>query len=247
MVLKKIRNFLRGHRKIILPLAAVLGVILVVIIAVAVLYPLGGRESTQQEPDLEGGSSVAAAERGEKSDGGQENSNATSSIGEAPGNSDTTSSADAGEQKAQTAGNGQSTSGNNSSQQSSGNAGNVGNIAAHTHIWKDYVTTVTVEDEPAHSEKVTEYHMYYWDTKTWKTSENPDDFKAWEREKMEWMRTYRYENNMPPELFLGYDSNGNPTYKNDHSILTYYKTIPAVTHEEQRVEYQYCSICGVRK
>lgn len=246
MVLKKIRNFLRGHRKIILPLAAVLGVILVAITAVAVLYPFGGRASTQQGPGFEGISSVAAAEGEEKSDSGPENSNAAS-IGEAPGSSDTTFSADAGDQQAQTSENGRSTSGNNSSQQSSGNAGNVGNIAAHTHIWKDYVTAVTVEDEPAHSEKVTEYHMYYWDTKTWKTSENPDDFKAWEREKLEWMRTYRYENNMPPELFLGYDSNGNPTYENDHSILTYYKTIPAVTHEEQRVEYQYCSICGVRK
>lgn len=106
---------------------------------------------------------------------------------------------------------------------------------------------VTVEDEPARSEKVTEYRMYYWDTKTWETSEDPNVFNAWQREKIEWMRTYRYENNMPPELFQGYDENGNPVYTNDHTILTYYKTIPAVTHEEEQVDYQYCSICGQRR
>lgn len=118
---------------------------------------------------------------------------------------------------------------------------------SHQHIRKDHVTTVTVVDVPAQSVQVTEYHMYYWDSKTWQISEDPDVFKAWERQKMEWIRTYRYENNMPPELFNGYDQNGHPQYTNDHSIVTYYKNIPAVTHEEQRVDYQYCTVCGITK
>ena len=52
---------------------------------------------------------------------------------------------------------------------------------------------------------------------------------------------------MPPELFIGYDGNGNPQYTNDHSIITYYKTVPAVTHEEKKLDYQYCTICGAIK
>ena len=111
----------------------------------------------------------------------------------------------------------------------------------------DHEIWVTVEDEPARTEKVTEYRLYWWDTKTWQTTEDSSVFADWQRKKMEWLRTYRYENNMPPELFLGYDENGNPTYQNDHAIVTYNKTIPAVTHEEKQVDYQYCSICGQRK
>ena len=61
------------------------------------------------------------------------------------------------------------------------------------------------------------------------------------------MKECKYENNMPPELFIGYDGNGNPQHTNDHSIITYYKTGPAVTHEEKKVDYQYCTICGARK
>ncbi len=117
----------------------------------------------------------------------------------------------------------------------------------HEHVWVDHEIWVTVEDEPARTEKVTEYRLYWWDTKTWQTTEDSSVFADWQRKKMEWLRTYRYENNMPPELFLGYDENGNPTYQNDHAIVTYNKTIPAVTHEEKQVDYQYCSICGQRK
>ncbi len=128
--------------------------------------------------------------------------------------------------------------------------------SAHEHDWTEHKAKrwheniVTVEDVPAQTKKVQTYHLYWWDTKKWQDTTDPDVFDQWSREKIGWMKEYGYS--MPPELYQGTDENGNPVYLNDHSIITTYETIPAVTHEEDRgwweeyTDYLYCRGCGLR-
>ena len=55
-------------------------------------------------------------------------------------------------------------------------------------------------------------------------------------------------------LFQKYNEYGQAVYTGDHSIIhPLYDVVPAVTHEEDqghyedRVDYQYCSVCGARR
>lgn len=141
---------------------------------------------------------------------------------------------------------------------SSSTSSSGGTSSAHKHVWKDHTAKrwvsniVTVVDEPEKTEKVTIYRMYWWDSKQWTETKDPDKFDEWYTKKFEWMVTYDYPYDMPPELYLGEDEKGNPQFTNDHSIISYYETIPAVTHEEDQghyetyVDYQYCD-CGAKK
>jgi hypothetical protein len=138
--------------------------------------------------------------------------------------------------------------------QSSANSG----TTEHTHQWEPHTVQrwvpniVTVVDTPEQTEKVTLYRIYWWDTKTWQDTKDPAVFDEWYRKKADWLREYQYPDAMPPELYLGDDENGNPRYTNDHSIITYYETVPAVTHEEDQGHYEtdtdyYVCACGATK
>lgn len=134
---------------------------------------------------------------------------------------------------------------------------NQSSSSTHEHVWKDHTAkrqvtkTVTVVDEPETSQKVPTYRLYWWDSKKWTETTDPEVFKEWSAQKMQWMKTTGYTN--PPELYLGKDANGHDQYTNDHSIITNYETVPAKTHQEEKtytetyVDYQYCSICGAKK
>ena len=264
--MKKILDFCREHRKMCIILGAVLAAILVVAVCVAVYISSGKTDADKTDKTLQ--SAEMIDEKDKEDAGPTENTDSTgaetdsanvsgaetdSAASSAAGGTEAAGSQADGKGKngGDTASNGSGASpaaSGTDSQKANGNTSSNKNTGeSHQHVWENHYTTVTVVDQPERSEKVTEYNMYYWDSKTWQKSEDPNVFKEWERKKMDWMRTYRYENNMPPELFLGNDANGNPQYKNDHSIVTYYRTVPAVTHEEQRVDYQYCTVCGARK
>lgn len=266
--MKKILDFCNKHKKVCIIFSAILVVIIVAVVVVAVSIPSDETDTAKRNAasqtaeisdsqDKESVSTSAAANTGVTetdstgTDSTDSSKNGTDSRKDGSVNTGGKTSGSRvnadGSGSSSNPGSSKTPSGTGSNKSESGGSsgGSAGN--SHQHIWKDHVKTVTVVDEPEQSKKVTEYRMYYWDSKTWKTSEDPDVFKSWERQKIEWMSTYRNENNMPPELFKGYDKNGNPQYTNDHSIVTYYKNIPAVTHEEQRVDYQYCTVCGIKK
>lgn len=203
-----------------------------VILKTSVAVTITGAETSKTEEEKE--ESSASKTEGSSTESSQqtENSKPSTSNNEAPSSSSETVTSSA------------SSSGSTSS--------------AHKHVWKDHIAKrwvsniVTVVDEPEKTEKVTVYRMYWWDSKQWTETKDPNKFNEWYTKKAEWMVTYRYPNDMPPELYLGEDENGNPQYTNDHSIITYYETTPAVTHEEDQghyetyVDYQYCD-CGAKK
>ena len=266
--MKKILDFYNEHRKVCITLGVVLVVIIAVAVGVAVHISSDRADADKtdkasqtakitdpQDKESEDSEStenidVTETENTDEGSGNEGGADHSAVIGASTENngSQTGGSAKTGE-SGSSGGSGalpaSSDTGPHKSESGASSSGNTGD--SHQHVWENHYTTVTVVDQPEQSEKVTEYNMYYWDSKTWQKSEDPNVFKDWQRKKMEWMRTYRYENNMPPELFKGYDANGNPQYTNDHSIVTYYRTVPAVTHEEQRVDYQYCAVCGMRK
>lgn len=264
--MQKIKDFCNKHKKMCIAVSAILVLILLVAVIVAVVLHVPSKETDTAKPNsISQTSGVSDPQNGEDATSAENNSAGATEVNSAAvsgtgssavsganmansgGNANADSSGNQGSASAGGAGSSQSSAGSGSGTPASGGPSSGSAGTSHQHNWKDHVVTVTVEDEPAQTKKVTTYKMYYWDSKTWKTSEDPDDFKDWEKQKMVWMKTYRYENNMPPELFKGYDKNGNPQYTNDHSIITSYKTVPAVTHKEQRVDYQYCTVCGMKK
>lgn len=133
----------------------------------------------------------------------------------------------------------------------------------HEHVWGNpyYVVDkeaeykwVTVIDTPEQTVKYSIYKMYWYTTGTWEETRDPDRFNVWYKSEdgglYPLLNPYAKPEDNP--LFIEYDSNGNPTYINDHTISgPYYETIPAVTHEEYQEispeeghnEYK-CSLCG---
>lgn len=234
--MKNFKELGSKKKKFLISAGGILVITLIVILAATGL-PKDG--DSKADKVIQGNQDIQSSDEAQTDD---ENKNAAEAA--ADDGKDGNGSAETGGQipsaQSGSSGTGSGTSGGQNNQSAS-------QSPSHRHVWADHVATVTVEDEPARSEKVTEYKMYWWDQKKWTTTEDAAVFRQWEREKITWMKEYKYENNMPPELFIGYDGNGNPQYTNDHSIITYYKTVPAVTHEEKKVDYQYCTICGARK
>ena len=137
----------------------------------------------------------------------------------------------------------------------------------HTHKWKAHKATkqvwvpkvVTVVDQPEHYEEYTLYRMYWYNTGKWEETRDPSRFNAWSKDRVGGQLSPNsiYMANKPEDcpLFTGYDESGNPSYTNDHAIISeLYDTIPAVTHKEDQgyykkqsyTDYYYCS-CGARK
>jgi hypothetical protein len=248
IMVENIKNFLNKNRKIII----IAALMLIIIVALVIFWAVSN--GSNSDTDSKTVNKAAGSEEGKISADNNifENSMAENNVNGDSNKSSSSSTAS-----------GQSTSGITSNGGTNKNTadnttGNDVNNSAHVHKWIDHTAKrwvpkkVTVVDEPEKTQKVTVYKLYWWDSKKWTETKDSAVFDDWYKKKFEWMVEYRYPDNMPPELYIGEDENGNPQYTNDHSIITYYETVPAVTHEEDQgyyqtyVDYQYCE-CGARR
>lgn len=247
-MVENIKNFLNKNRKIII----IAALMLIIIVALVIFWAVSN--GSNSDTDSKTVNKAAGSEEGKISADNNifENSMAENNV-----------NGDSNKSSSPSAASGQSTSGSTSNGGTNKNTadnttGNDVNNSAHVHKWIDHTAKrwvpkkVTVVDEPEKTQKVTIYKLYWWDSKKWTETKDSAVFDDWYKKKFEWMVEYRYPDNMPPELYIGEDENGNPQYTNDHSIITYYETVPAVTHEEDQgyyqtyVDYQYCE-CGARR
>ncbi len=247
-MVENIKNFLNKNRKIII----IAALMLIIIVALVIFWAVSN--GSNSDTDSKTVNKAAGSEEGKISADNNifENSMAENNV-----------NGDSNKSSSSSAASGQSTSGSTSNGGTNKNTadnttGNDVNNSAHVHKWIDHTAKrwvpkkVTVVDEPEKTQKVTVYKLYWWDSKKWTETRDSAVFDDWYKKKFEWMVKYRYPDNMPPELYIGEDENGNPQYTNDHSIITYYETVPAVTHEEDQgyyqtyVDYQYCE-CGARR
>lgn len=247
-MVENIKNFLNKNRKIII----IAALMLIIIVALVIFWAVSN--GSNSDTDSKTVNKAAGSEEGKISADNNifENSMAENNV-----------NGDSNKSSSSSAASGQSTSGSTSNGGTNKNTadnttGNDVNNSAHVHKWIDHTAKrwvpkkVTVVDEPEKTQKVTVYKLYWWDSKKWTETRDSAVFDDWYKKKFEWMVEYRYPDNMPPELYIGEDENGNPQYTNDHSIITYYETVPAVTHEEDQgyyqtyVDYQYCE-CGARR
>lgn len=248
IMVENIKNFLNKNRKIII----IAALMLIIIVALVIFWAVSN--GSNSDTDSKTVNKAAGSEEGKISADNNifENSMAENNV-----------NGDSNKSSSSSAASGQSTSGITSNGGTNKNTadnttGNDVNNSAHVHKWIDHTAKrwvpkkVTVVDEPEKTQKVTVYKLYWWDSKKWTETKDSAVFDDWYKKKFEWMVEYRYPDNMPPELYIGEDENGNPQYTNDHSIITYYETVPAVTHEEDQgyyqtyVDYQYCE-CGARR
>ena len=251
-MVENIKNFLNKNRKIII----IAALFLIIIAALVIFWAVSN--GSNSGTDSKAVNKSAGSEEGKISADNNifENSMAENNV-----------NGDSNKSSSPSAASGQSTSGitsnggtnkNTADNTTDNPTGNDVNNSTHVHKWIDHTAKrwvpkkVTVVDEPEKTQKVTVYKLYWWDSKKWTETRDSAVFDDWYKKKFEWMVEYRYPYNMPPELYIGEDENGNPQYTNDHSIITYYETVPAVTHEEDQgyyqtyVDYQYCE-CGARR
>ncbi len=157
-----------------------------------------------------------------------------------------------------------STSTNKNSSTSSKPQSTASQSSSHTHKWTEHKAKrwheniVTVVDQPEQYKEYTLYRMYWYNTGKWEETRDPDRFNEWNHD-MNGGPLSPNSINMAskPEncpLFKGYNDLGQPTYTNDHSIISgLYDTIPEVTHEEDQgwyeeyVDYVWCPECGAKK
>ena len=252
IMVENIKNFLNKNRKIII----IAALMLIIIAALVIFWAVSN--GSNSGTDSKTVNKAAGSEEGKISADNNifENSMAENNV-----------NGDSNKSSSPSAASGQSTSGitsnggtnkNTADNTTDNPTGNDVNNSTHVHKWIDHTAKrwvpkkVTVVDEPEKTQKVTIYKLYWWDSKKWTETKDSAVFDDWYKKKFEWMVEYRYPDNMPPELYIGEDENGNPQYTNDHSIITYYETVPAVTHEEDQgyyqtyVDYQYCE-CGARR
>lgn len=134
----------------------------------------------------------------------------------------------------------------------------------HTHKWTEHTAKrwheniVTVIDEPEQRKSYTLYRIYWYNTGSWEETRDPDRFSQWNHDMSggplspNSINMATVPENCP--LFNGYNSLGQPTYTNDHVVITgLYDLVPAVTHEEDQgwyeeyVDYIWCPECGAKK
>lgn len=251
--MEKQKGFFQNKRKAGL-LFAILGVILLAgVIALLILLFSGGEDSTTGE-DVSKQMTLAASSAGEESRVPEPGNSTAASSGQS---TDGTASAVSG-----------TVSGAASDPASehaaiSSNAPAGSGQPVHVHSWKDHTAqrwvseVVTVVDEPEKTVSYDIYRMYWYNTREWEETRDPERFDLWNHDREGGPLSPNSINMAKrPEdcpLFLGYNDLGQPTYQGDHAIIgPYYETIPAVTHEETRghyetyVDYQYCD-CGAKK
>lgn len=128
----------------------------------------------------------------------------------------------------------------------------------HKHVWAKRTETV---QEPQtiivteEKEYYTLYRFYWYNTDTWEESKDSDRFNEWTRSENGQLYPLKHPYAKPEDnpLFKGYDSNGNPTYTNDHSIISnLFDWVPCEPYEKTEMvavkrTVTYCSVCGATK
>ncbi len=253
--MNKIKAFIQKNWKIVIPIL----VVIIVLIGVGVYLILRLNHGAENQADTQTAqesmvSKEEANVENQEEESEKENSESQQQVGQADGDTpeaDTASGTNTSSQSAN--------KNSNSYESSSPNSGTPN--ASHTHVWKEHTAKkwvsdiVTVVDEPEQVVKYSIYRMYWYTTDEWEETRDPDRFDVWYKSQEGGLYPLYHPYKKPEDnpLFLGYDKNGNPTYRGDHAIIgPYYETIPAVTHEEDHghyetyVDYYYCS-CGAKK
>ena len=141
---------------------------------------------------------------------------------------------------------------------SGGSGGSSGSKTAHEHVW---VTRTETVQEPitvivdSKKQEYTLYRFYWYTTGTWEESRDGSCFNEWSRsaEGALYPLYHPYEKPEDNPLFQGYDDNGNPTYTNDHAIISgLFEWVPCEPYEETRMTtvtrtVTICSVCGAAK
>ena len=246
--MNKAKEFLLKNKKVVIPIAVVLVLLIVVAICFGV-RSCARKDATDLLTVAQTDNTNASAETNTATlEASQATSDNTGLNSTAPA-VQTPATPDAG------------TTGSVANQSTGSSGTNSAQGASHQHTWKAHNAQklvskiVTVVGQPEKTEKYSIYKMYWYNTGKWEETRDPQRFNEWYKSKNGGLYTL-YNPYAKPEdnpLFIGYDKNGNPQYTNDHTIIgPYYDVTPAVTHEEDHghyetyVDYYYCD-CGARK
>lgn len=110
-------------------------------------------------------------------------------------------------------------------------------------------TTVIVTSE---QQEYTLYRFYWYTSGTWEETRDSSRFDEWyhSADGSLYPLYNPYEKPEDNPLFLGYDGNGNPTYTNDHTILSgLFEEVPCEPYEKTEITTMtitttVCSKCG---
>lgn len=165
------------------------------------------------------------------------------------------------ENQSETNNNSSSNSNSNTNNSSSGNSNSNSSSSSkpsHEHVWVSHTETV---QEPVtvivdtETKEYTLYRIYWYNTKTWEETRDPNRFNEWTHSADGQLYPLYNPYDRPEDnpLFQGYDSNGNATYLNDHSIISgLYEEVPCEPYEKTEmrtvtITVETCSICGATK
>lgn len=126
------------------------------------------------------------------------------------------------------------------------------------HVW---VTRTETVQEPVtvivdHEQReYSLYHFYWYNTGTWEETRDGNRFQEWYRSADGGLYPLYnpYERPEDNPLFIEYDSNGNPTYQNDHTIVSgLFENVPCEPYEKTEMTtvtktVTKCSLCGAVK
>lgn len=246
--MNKAKEFLLKNKKVVIPIA----VVLVLLIVVAICF--GVRSCARKDA-----ADPLTVAQTDNTNASAETNTATPEASQATSDNTGVNSTDPAVQTPATPDAG--TTGSVANQSSGSSGTNSAQGASHQHTWKAHTAQkwvsniVTVVDQPEKTEKYSIYRMYWYNTGKWEETRDPERFDEWYKSKNGGLYTL-YNPYPKPEddpLFIDYDKNGHPQYTNNHTIRgPYYDVTPAVTHEEDHghyetyVDYYYCD-CGARK
>ena len=126
------------------------------------------------------------------------------------------------------------------------------------HVW---VTRTETVQEPVtvivdHEQREYSLYRFYWyNTGTWEETRDGSRFQEWYRSADGGLYPLYnpYERPEDNPLFIEYDSNGNPTYQNDHTIVSgLFENVPCEPYEKTEMTtvtktVTKCSLCGAVK
>lgn len=249
------KNFFKTkNKKVSLPIK-ILSIILVILIA-AFIYFTVSDNSNKPDPSASPAvddvkSQETAAEDEETSETDAESNNDSKDIED----SDKTDSSSTGSSSSSSGSSGSSGSTSGASGTSGSSSGSQSN---HKHVWKTRTETVQEPQTTIVTEEkqyYTLYRFYWYNTNKWEESRDRDRFTEWQKSENGQLYPLKHPFKNPEDnpLFIGYDGNGNPQSKNDHSIVSNLsETVPCEPYEKTEMvtvkrTVTYCSICGATK
>lgn len=259
------KNFFKTkNKKVSLPIK-ILSIILVILIA-AFIYFTVSDNSNKPEPsaspavdDVKSQETAAEDEETPETDAEDEETSET----DAESNNDSKDIEDSDKTDSSSTGSSSNSSGSSgSSGSTSGASGTSGSSSGsqsnHKHVWKTRTETVQEPQTTIVTEEkqyYTLYRFYWYNTNKWEESRDRDRFTEWQKSENGQLYPLKHPYAKPEDnpLFKGYDSNGNPTYTNDHSIISnLFDWVPCEPYEKTEMvtvkrTVTYCSICGATK